>query len=74
MEFEHGSMYKFSVIHEQGLVINSLQITYNNTDDITGNYVGLTWTDILPSMKMNVQLIITIYVDIDPFLIYRVHI
>ena len=45
----HGNMYKFSVIHEQGLVINSLQITYNNTDDITGNYVGLTWTDILPS-------------------------
>ena len=44
-----GNMYNSSVIHTQGLVINSLQITYNNTDDITGNYVGLTWTDILPS-------------------------
>ena len=43
----HGNMYKFSVIHEQGLVINSLQITYNNTEDITGNYVGLTRTDAL---------------------------
>ena len=42
-----GNMYNSSVIHEQGLVINSLQITYNNTEDVTGNYVGLTRTGIL---------------------------
>ena len=42
----NGNMYNSSVIHEEGLVINSLQITYNNTEDITGNYVGLTLTDI----------------------------
>ena len=42
-----GNMYNSSVIREQGLVLNSLQITYNNTEDVTGNYVGLTRTDIL---------------------------
>ena len=41
-----GNMYNSSVIHEEGLVINSLQITYNNTDDITGNYVGFTWANL----------------------------
>ena len=42
-----GNMYNSSVIHKQGLVINSLQITYNNTEDITGNYVGFAQTDTL---------------------------
>ena len=42
-----GNMYNSSVIHEKGLVINTLQITYNNTDDITGNYVGFAQTDII---------------------------
>ena len=43
---EDGNMYNSSVIHKKGLVINSLQIRYNNTDDIRGNYVGLTRTNI----------------------------
>ena len=43
---EDGNMYNSSVIREQGLVINSLQITYNNTEDITGNYVGFTRTNL----------------------------
>ena len=42
-----GSTYNSSVINEKGLIINSLQITYNNTEDVTGNYVGLTRTGIL---------------------------
>ena len=42
-----GNMYNSSVIHEEGLLINSLQITYNNTDEITGNYVGFSQTDTL---------------------------
>ena len=41
-----GNMYNSSVIHEEGLVINSLQITYNNTEDVVGNYIGLTRADI----------------------------
>ena len=41
-----GNMYNSSVIREQGLVINSLQITYNNTEDVIGNYIGLTWTNL----------------------------
>ena len=44
--------YNSSVIHEQGLVINSLHITYNNTEDISGNYVGLTRTNILDGLFM----------------------
>ena len=44
--------YNSSVIHEQGFVINSLHITYNNTEDISGNYVGLTRTNILDGFFM----------------------
>ena len=64
---EDGNMYNSSVIHEEGLVINSLQITYNNTDDIIGNYVGFTWTD---RSLMSECLIYYYYLsDIDSFLI-----
>ena len=38
--------YNSSVINEEGFVINSLQIAYNNTEDITGNYVGFTQSDL----------------------------
>ena len=37
-------MYSSSVINEQELIINS-------TEDVTGNYVGLTWTGILIIFK-----------------------
>ena len=39
--------YNSGVTNEQGLVINSLQIAYNNTEDISGIYIGLTRTNIL---------------------------
>ena len=42
---EDGNMYNSSVTHDQGLVLNSLQISYNNAKDVIGNYVGFTWTD-----------------------------
>ena len=65
---EDGSMYNSSVIHEQGLVINSLQITYNNTDGITGNYVGFTWANLFEWDEC--QVYYNYLRDIDPFLIY----
>ena len=65
---EDGNMYNSSVIHEQGLVINSLQITYDNTDDITGNYVGLTWANLFEWDEC--QVYYNYLRDIDPFLIY----
>ena len=60
-----GNMYNSSVIHEQVHVINSLQITYNNTEDITGNYVGLTWTNI--SLRDECQVYYNYLSDITPF-------
>ena len=60
-----GNMYNSSVIHEEGLVINSLQITYNNTDDITGNYVGLTQTDLYRFLRRECRGYYYYFSDVD---------
>ncbi len=36
-----GDVFNSNITHENGLVSSTLQITYNNTDDITGHYVGV---------------------------------
>ena len=45
--FKNGVLiqHENSMIHEQGLVISSLQMTYNKTENVIGNYVGLTYAD-----------------------------
>ena len=51
-----GNIYNSSVIREQGLVLNYLQITYNNTEDIVGNYVGLTLANLYEYLGSECQL------------------
>ena len=58
-----GNMYNSSVIHEERLVINSLQIAYNNTEDIKGNYVGLTRTNIFYRMECRAYYYYLRYID-----------
>ena len=59
-----------SVINEERFVINSLQIIYNNTEDIIGNYVGLTQSGLYEYLGCECQVYFYYLCFIYPPLVY----
>ena len=40
IRLSYGNMYNSTTMRQNGTIIHSLQITYNSTDDVIGDYIG----------------------------------
>ena len=42
IRLSYGNMYNSTTMRQNGTIIHSLQITYNSTDDVIGDYIGIS--------------------------------